>query len=179
MPQMTDQEFIAFYKDFYGVLDLSDDEFIERRRQIEDGFEFGWDMKKYLAYWQDPNRTPNLVSKSALAQRLDVSLKTVDDWVRRGAPVYRKGDHGVAYEIDTGAFFEWQIARTAGISIEEYRRTELEAENRRRERDAARWRLIEAEYKNRKLAATMETLTAELAALRREVQSIERPPKNN
>src|SRR5260370_29457908 len=111
MPEMTDREFIDFYKvDICGVPDMDDDEFIDRHRELEDAIEHNWDQKRYNCWWEDPNRKPNLISKSELAERLDVSLKTVDDLIRKGAPVYRKGDHGIAYQIDSVAFFEWYMA---------------------------------------------------------------------
>ena len=164
MPEMSDREFLDFYKvDVCGVPDMSDDEFITRHRELEAKVDLGWDTEKYAAAWQDPNRKPNLVSKSELAEMLDVSLSTVDSWVRKGAPVYQKGNHGIAYEIDTGAFFEWEMARARGISIDEYQQIVLAEEIRAKERDEARWAIIE----NRRLIGTVRTLTRELAGLRR------------
>lgn len=164
MSDMPDEEFIDFYKDAYGALDMPDDEVIERRRELQAAAERCRDK-------------PNLVSKSVLAEMLGTSLKTVDDWIRKGAPVYQKGNHGVAYQIDTSAFFDWYFARAEGISMVEFRERKIKEGIEAREHDEARWRLIEAEHRNRKLAATIENLKAELAALRREVQSLKRADK--
>ena len=67
MPEMSDREFIDFYKDVCGVPDMADSEFIERRRELEAAVDTGWDQQQFDCSWQDPNRRPNLVSKSDLA----------------------------------------------------------------------------------------------------------------
>ncbi|SRR6266851_1380148 len=171
MPEMTDREFIDFYKvDVCGVPNMSDDEFIDRRRELEAKVDVGWDTQKYAAAWQDPNRRRKLVSKSELAKMLDISLSTIDAWERKGAPIHTKGNHGIAYQIDFGALWEWQMARSHGVSIEEYRQIVLEDEIRAKERDEARWAIIE----NKQLIKTVQALTGELASLRREVQTLKR-----
>src|SRR5258708_30273291 len=104
MPEMTDQEFIQSFKDCYG-LDMSDDEVVERHNEIENSFDVGFDQSKYDFGWQDPNRRPNLVSKGELAEIMDVSLKTIDDWERKGMPIYRHGGHGIPFPIHSGAGF--------------------------------------------------------------------------
>ena len=88
-------------------------------------------------------------------------------------PVYKHGNHGLAYEIDTVAFFEWQSAPSQGISVEQYRQAELENEVRLRVREEARWAVIE----NKTLAETVRQLTAEVAALQRKVEA--KPGKRN
>lgn len=176
MPELSDMEFIQICKECCDVLDMDDDEFIARHAELETAASANrnWDQQRFLCWWQDPARKPNLRSKRDVAGMLAVSLTTIDNWIRQGAPVYHSGSNGIRYEIDTPAFIEWLTARETGISIEELRRQELDEEIKARERDAARWRIVEAEFRNRRLAATVETLTAELAALRREVQSLKR-----
>jgi phage terminase Nu1 subunit (DNA packaging protein) len=154
MPEMSDEEFIEFHKMF-------------------EGWKPGWDAKRFDCWWQDSNRRPNLVSKSQLAKLLDVSLQTVDSWIRRGAPVYQKGDHGVAYQIDTAPFLEWYFARSAEMSIDEYRRYDLEQAIKARKEDERRWALIE----NRQMKAQMQMLIEELSSLRREVRALKRSTK--
>src|SRR6266851_3285284 len=158
---MSDREFLDFYKDVCGVLNMEDAEFIERHRELEAAIEHKWDQKRYSCWWQDPNRKPNLVSKTYIAKVMGVSLKTVDDWERRGAPIHTKGNHGIAYQIDCAAFLEWYCARESGLTIAEYREDALAQEIRAREHEEARWQLIEATHENRKLAAAVRTLKKE------------------
>ena len=169
MVEMTDEEleFINSCKDFYGALDMPDDEFIDRRREIEDAFDHGWDRTKYVCRWQDPNCKPYLVSKNELASLMNVSLKTIDDWERKGMPIYRRGDRGVAYQIDIGAFLQWSTARAWGVSIEEYRELELAEEVKAKVEDERRWAAIETKHALRKLSA-------EVAELGREIQTLTR-----
>jgi len=56
-----------------------------------------------------------------MAECLDVSLKTIDGWLRKGAPVFEKGSNGRRYLLDTAAFVEWVRARRAGLAIVELR----------------------------------------------------------
>src|SRR3954447_27065529 len=166
MPEMTDEEFIHFYKDFYGALEMPDDEFIDCHRELEDAFDHGWDTKQYLCAWQDPNRKPYLVSKNELAAMFGVALKTVDDWERRGMPIYQRGSYGVPYEIDIAAYWEWSIAREWGVSIQEYRRIELQEEVRRKTEEDRRWAAIEAKHLVRRLTAEVSALRSEVEALK-------------
>jgi len=78
-------------------------------------------MYRYYRWWEDKKRKPVVVNKSRMAELLDVSLKTIDDWVRRGAPVLVHGTNGVSYDIDTAAFIEFIRAHHARISIAELR----------------------------------------------------------
>jgi phage terminase Nu1 subunit (DNA packaging protein) len=69
---------------------------------------------------------PYIVNKAWMAQAVGVSLKTVDDWIRRGAPVLKRGTNGVSYEIDAAAFLQWVRAYRQGITIGELRRQDME-----------------------------------------------------
>lgn len=73
-------------------------------------------------WWEDENRVILVYSKSEMAGCLGVSLKTVDGWVRQGAPVFEQGSNGRRYLLDTAAFVEWVRARRGGISIDQLRR---------------------------------------------------------
>ena len=79
-------------------------------------------MYEHYRWWKDKNRKPVIVNKSRMAELLGVSLKTIDDLVRRGAPVSVHGTNGVSYDIDATAFIEFVRARRAEISIAELRR---------------------------------------------------------
>ena len=79
-------------------------------------------MYKHYRWWEDKSRKPFVVNKSRMAELLDVSLTSIDDWVRRGAPVLERGANGVSYKIDATAFVEFVRARRLGISVDELRR---------------------------------------------------------
>jgi hypothetical protein len=73
-------------------------------------------------WWEDDSRTILVYSKSEMAECLDVSLKAIDGYIRRGAPVFQRGSSGHRYLLDVVAFVEWVRARRAGVSIYELRR---------------------------------------------------------
>src|SRR5690349_4049082 len=99
----------------------------------EDDFDLGWDLQKYDCWWQDPNYRPDLATKAEIAEIAEVSLKTIDDWIRKGAPVYRRGSNGIGYKIAVTPFMEWHRAREMGVSISEYRRRQLEDVRKQKE----------------------------------------------
>jgi hypothetical protein len=101
-----------------GVVDMASDSSPDRRQEREI---IVWPPGVYR-WWEDENRTILVYSKSEMAGCLDVSLKTVDGWIRRGAPVFEKGSNGHRYLLDVVAFVEWVRARRAGVSIYELRR---------------------------------------------------------
>lgn len=83
----------------------------------DEWFDLGGDLENYDCWFQDPNYRPDLVSKSEMAELAGVSLKTIDDWIRKGAPVHRRGRNGVSYQIAVTPFLEWHRARLMGVSI--------------------------------------------------------------
>lgn len=54
------------------------------------------------------------INKARLASLAGVTLKTVDDWVRRGLPVVAKGGNGRPWEIDSAEALDWIVAFRAG-----------------------------------------------------------------
>jgi phage terminase Nu1 subunit (DNA packaging protein) len=72
-------------------------------------------------WWEDESRIILAYSKSEMAGCLRVSLKTIDTWIRQGAPVFEKGSNGRRYLLDAAAFVEWIRARRAGVTIAELR----------------------------------------------------------
>ena len=81
-------------------------------------------------WYEDTNRTMYIVNKAFMAQAFAVSLKTIDDWVRKGAPIFKEGSNGISYQIDAAPFVEWALAHQLGITIEEYRRRMVEFHRR-------------------------------------------------
>jgi phage terminase Nu1 subunit (DNA packaging protein) len=103
-------------------------------------------MIEWYKYWEDQNRIIFVYSKAEMAECMEVTLKTVDDWIRKGAPVFERGGNGKPYRLDAIAFVEWVRSYRAGISIEELRR--------RDERDPAQHMLralFELEVENARL----------------------------
>jgi excisionase family DNA binding protein len=91
-------------------------------------------MTDEYRWWEDKKRKPMIVNKAGAAQTLGVSLKTVDDWIRKGGPVLSAGRNGKCYRIDITALVEWVRARRAGISIDELRRRGVDFNRRLAER---------------------------------------------
>src|SRR5438094_3521748 len=132
----------------------------------EEDFDLGWDLEKYDCWWQDPNYRPDIVNKSEMAERAEVSLTTIDAWIRQGAPIHKKGSNGIGYEISVAPFMEWHYARQQGISINEYRRRQLEDVRRYKEQQRVRG----LEFENKKLKLELRNARSELRNLQREVR---------
>src|SRR5215204_333365 len=131
-----------------------------------DEFDLGWDLEKFDCWWQDPNYRHDIVNKSEMAQRAEVSLTTIDAWIRQGAPIHRRGSNGIGYEISVAPFMEWHYARQQGISVNEYRRRQLQDVQRYKEQQRVRG----LEFENKKLKAELKRARSELRKLRREVR---------
>ena len=146
--------------------DMTDDEFLAQCEEDEKlDAELGWDTKKYLMWWQDPNHEPAmLLNIGELSRIIGKSEDAIDKMIKRGAPVYLKGGNGTPYQIDPAAFREWMIARDAGITIEELRACDLKDAERTEELFKARLMRI----RNDRLAAQVEQLTAKVARLEHE-----------
>lgn len=52
-------------------------------------------------------------NKAQCAQFFDVSLPTIDAWIRKGAPVEQRGSQGVSWVIDLRAIAEWVYSSPA------------------------------------------------------------------
>lgn len=57
-----------------------------------------------------------VVNKAGLGRVVGVTLKTVDDWVRRGIPVLSRGTNGQQWRIDTAAAIEWIVAQRVALA---------------------------------------------------------------
>jgi hypothetical protein len=62
-------------------------------------------------------------NRAEVAAEFDVSLPTVDDWIRRGCPMISKGDKGRAAEFSLSAVRAWRASDVARqcYSLEELR----------------------------------------------------------
>lgn len=52
-----------------------------------------------------------IISKGEAADFFNVSFKTIDDWIRRGAPVKSDGGRGRRYELDLRELVDWRMGR--------------------------------------------------------------------
>lgn len=88
-------------------------------------------------------RTPHPLkraNKAQVAEFFEVSVKTVDAWIRRGCPVLERGHKSRAWVLDCGAVLKWYFERQhAGVPPEDPqdmspqdRRAWYESEVRRR-----------------------------------------------
>lgn len=93
-----------------------------------------------------------VVSKTALAELFAVSTTTVDNWVRRGCPVERRGSQRREAAFVVAAVLAWREARVAEQADREHRDRaaviDLERERAlktRAERRMAEWQLAQRE----------------------------------
>lgn len=49
------------------------------------------------------------VNRAELAKIFDISLPTVDAWVRKGCPVEERGGRGREWKFHTSEVFNWRI----------------------------------------------------------------------
>lgn len=63
-----------------------------------------------MAHKAVPLSSLRLANKAQCAEFFDVTLPTVDAWIRRGAPVVQKGSRGVSWQLDLRAVAEWVYA---------------------------------------------------------------------
>ncbi len=59
-----------------------------------------------------------LANKLQVSEIFDVSVKTVDLWVRRGCPYIQRGDLRTPWIFDLLAVAEWRYTRSRGVRVE-------------------------------------------------------------
>jgi phage terminase Nu1 subunit (DNA packaging protein) len=84
----------------------------------------------------EARNSPRLVNRAELASLCNVSLPTVDGWVRKGCPAIERGSKGREWRFDCAAVIDWRIARaveaaTAGLVGEDDKISKDEADRRR------------------------------------------------
>lgn len=57
-----------------------------------------------------------IVGVAGLSRVTGRPRKTVEDWIRRGLPVLKRGSQGQKWEIDTAAAIDWICEQRAGIA---------------------------------------------------------------
>ncbi len=84
----------------------------------------------------DGKTTGRIVNRSDLATLCNVSLPTVDAWVRKDCPAVERGSKGREWRFDLAAVIEWRIARAvedavSGLMDEAGKVSKDEADRRR------------------------------------------------
>lgn len=77
-----------------------------------------------------------ILNRAELASLCDVSLPTVDGWVRKGCPYLERGSKGREWRFDAAAVIEWRVAHSveealSGYQDESGQITREEADRRR------------------------------------------------
>lgn len=111
-------------------------------------------------------------TKAAAATFFDVALPTISDWVRKGAPVVKRGKQGVGWELDLKAIAEWRYGSsgTAGdIDPEKLspaeRKAWYEGETRRVELLVRATELLSASETDRAIATAIAALGHDIRAI--------------
>jgi hypothetical protein len=53
-------------------------------------------------------------NKAEIADAFEVTLPTVDAWVRKGCPILQRGGRGISWELDVFAVYAWRHGITEG-----------------------------------------------------------------
>lgn len=113
-----------------------------------------------------------IANKAGCAEFFDVSMPTVDAWIRRGMPIVQKGGKGVSWQIDLLAAAQWRFGvQAAGGSIDPeslepmQRRAWYEGETKRRELQVRDRELIPAADVERVVATAFAALSSDIRAI--------------
>jgi phage terminase Nu1 subunit (DNA packaging protein) len=114
------------------------------------------------------------MDKGTLALWFDVSMPTIDTWIKQGMPVVARGGKGRQWEFDNRECAKWRFGKEVNYdptSVDPYslptneRKTFFEAELRARELDQLDGRLIPSEVYRTALADCCKLLVAHLESL--------------
>lgn len=111
-------------------------------------------------------------NKAQAAEFFDVSLPTIEAWIRRGAPVEQRGSRGVSWVIDLRAFAEWVYGAKAGADGDspedlppKERKDWFESETKRRALQVRDRELIPAAEVEQAVATAFAALAQDLRAI--------------
>lgn len=112
------------------------------------------------------------LNRTEMADYLGIGMPTLDDWVRRGCPVVRRGGRGRAWAFNSADVLAWREsdiraeaqASTADATVEELRRRKLRAETEQAELDLAKAKaqVVPIEQFDRALAKAFGEVRANL-----------------
>lgn len=106
-------------------------------------------------------------NKAEVAQWFEVSLPTVDAWIRKGAPVVQRGSQGVPWVLDLKAIAEWRFRGEppADDLPPHDRRAWYQSENERVKLERELGQLVPASDAHREMAELVKVVTAGLDGL--------------
>jgi len=110
-------------------------------------------------------------SKAGCAEFFDVSLPTVEAWIRRGMPVVQKGAKGVAWVIDLMAAAQWRFAGPTDSEVDPDsmtptdRKAWYEGETKRRDLQIRDGELIPAADVERVVATAFAAIASDIRAI--------------
>ena len=111
-------------------------------------------------------------SKAACAEFFDVSLPTVEAWIRRGMPVVQRGSKGLAWVIDLLDAARWRFAGPTDASgadpdslSPQDRKAWYEGETKRRDLQIKDSELIPAGDVERVIATAFAAISSDIRAI--------------
>lgn len=111
-------------------------------------------------------------NKAQAAEFFDVTLPTIDAWIRKGAPVMQRGARGVSWVIDLRAMSEWVYSgRSENADIDpdslppSERKAWYEGETKKRELQVRDRELIPADEVERVFAAAFAAFVQNARAI--------------
>lgn len=113
-----------------------------------------------------------IANKAGCAEFFDVSMPTIDAWIRKGMPIVQKGGKGVSWQIDLLAAAQWRFGvQASGGSVDPetlepmQRRAWYEGETKRRELQVRDRELIPAGDVERVVATAFAALSSDIRAI--------------
>lgn len=111
-------------------------------------------------------------NKAQAAEFFDVTLPTIDAWIRKGAPVMQRGARGVSWVIDLRAMSEWVYSgRSENADIDpdslppSERKAWYEGETRKRELQVRDRELIPAAEVEQAIATAFAAIAQDMRAI--------------
>lgn len=107
------------------------------------------------------------LGKQEISELFGVAESTVDQWIRRGCPIIKRGSKGVAWEINSAAVSDWlrqrDLEQATGNNLndeQELKRRKLAAETQKAEMEMlkAKGELVPLRQLERALANTFAEL---------------------
>jgi phage terminase Nu1 subunit (DNA packaging protein) len=111
-------------------------------------------------------------NKAQLAEFFDVSVKTVDNWVRRGCPVVKRGGKSEPWIFDALAVAEWRYTREGGESEVDPERMDPQDRKAWYESEAKRRDLEERDRELLRASEVEEVLAVAWSGLSQDLQAI-------
>lgn len=113
------------------------------------------------------------LNRSGIAEHLDVSLPTIDRWVKDGMPVVQRGGRGVEWVFDLADVIQWYAnrkAEAAGGATDDL--AEIEKRTARAKMERAELEVAEAKGLVAPIAEFQRVQAAMMATLRQNIMNV-------